>query len=90
MFFWRFRLLWVQLTCFNASYIYIYIYIPTPLQEDEVIQGHFKWSLTSLNSVFLSPRQVAIPSLSYYLASAGERKVGFIPFPKVLTLSPRI
>ena len=34
-------------------YVCIYMYLPTPLHEQNMIQGQFfKWSLTGLNSEF--------------------------------------
>ena len=50
-----------------------------------------KQSLTGLNSEFSFSltgwhTKAKEPSLSYYLHIAGERIVGFIPFPRVLVL----
>ena len=47
----------------------------------------FKQSLTGLNSEFsFSFTKAEEPSLPNYLPIAGERIIGFIPFPKVLVL----
>ena len=51
----------------------------------------FKRSLTGLNSDFFFSKTSCLtkaeePSLSYYLAIAGGRIIGFIPFPRVLML----
>ena len=45
----------------------------------------FKQSLTCLNSEF-SFTKAEEPSLSYYLPIAGGRRIGFLPFPRVLVL----
>ena len=55
-------------------------------------QGQFfKRILTGLNSEFSFSytsylTKVEEPSLPYYLSIAGERIIGFIPFPRVLVL----
>ena len=51
----------------------------------------FKRSLTGLNSGFSFSQTSCLtkaeePSLSYYLPIAGERIIGFIPFPRALVL----
>ena len=51
----------------------------------------FKRSLTGMNSEFSFSLTSCLtkaeePSLSYYLPIAGERIIGFIPFPRVLVL----
>ena len=51
----------------------------------------FKQSLTGLDSEFSFSYTSCLakdeePSLSYYLPIAGERIIGFIPFPRVLVL----
>ena len=51
----------------------------------------FKRSLTGLNSEFSFSYTSCLtkaeePSLSYYLPIAGGRKIGFIPFPRLLVL----
>ena len=51
----------------------------------------FKWNLTGLNSEFSFSLSSCLtkaeePSLLYYLPIAGERIIGFIPFPRVLVL----
>ena len=63
------------------TYIYIYIYLPTPLHEQNVLQGQFfKQSLTALNSKFSFKvschTKVKEPCLSYYLLIDGGRIVG--------------
>ena len=80
--------------------IYIYIYIHThthlPTQAGYDTRSIFKWSLTGLNSEFSFSQTSCLtkaeePSLPYYLPRAGERIIGFIPFPKVLqSVSSRI
>ena len=51
----------------------------------------FKRSLTGLNSEFFFSETSCLikaeePSLSYYLLIAGRRRIGLIPFPRVLEL----
>ena len=72
----------------SSNYMHIY--------QDSTRAGYdtrsiFKRSLTGLNSEFSFFETSCLtravePSLSYYLAIAGGRIIGFIPFPKVLVL----
>ena len=66
-----------------------YSYLPTPSLEQDMTQG--QRNLTGLNSEFSFSETSCLtkaeePTLPYYLAIAGGRIFGFIPFPRVLVL----
>ena len=71
-----------------GSIFFIHLITPISSHDQDVTQSQFcKWSLTGLKSEFSFLREIVLPrlktpSLSYYLPIAGERMVGFIPFPK--------
>ena len=69
-----------------------HMYLPTPPhRQNVVIQGQFfQQTLTGFNSEFSFFKSSCLtkakePSLFYYLPIAWGRKVGFLPFPRVLT-----
>ena len=67
-------------------------YLPTPpLGQDMTQDQFFKRNLTGFNSEISFSKTSCLtkaeePSLSYYLAVAGGRIIGFIPFPNVLVI----
>ena len=67
-------------------------YLPNPSdQAGYDTRSIFKRSLTGLNSEFSFPStscftEAEEPSLPHYLPIAGGRRIGFIPFPRVLVL----
>ena len=76
----------------NKRLSHRYYHIYQPLCSGRIWHKvNFKQSLTGLNSEFSFSYTSCLikaeePSLPYYLAIAGGRIIGFIPFPRVLVL----
>ena len=69
--------------------IYLILFTNPSARTGYDTRSIFKRSLTGLNSEFSFSKTSCLtkaeePSLSYYLAIAGGRIIGFIPFPRVL------
>ena len=71
--------------------MYALSYLPTPPLGQDMTEGQFCSGVYQVwIRSFHSPRLVASSklkiSLPYYIPTAGERIIGFIPFPRVLVL----
>ena len=76
----------------SCIYIYIYMCVYTAPHQQDARQGQFYVKFTGLNSEFSFSytgfhTKVREPSLPYYLPIAGDRRIGFIPYPSVLVQS---
>ena len=84
--------IYIYIYIYTYTHTLIYIYIPNPSTHAENdTRSIFKWSLKGLILMFSFSQtrcytKVKDYSLPYYFSITGNRKLGFILFPRVLEL----